>query len=87
MPISLINLVDNLSEINKEECKVYMNGENIKSECDFIGHKKKKICFKCKKCKRILLKPSLSSIANSISETNKKRMQSMNEKNNYQIRM
>ena len=39
MPTSLSNHVDNLSEINKEKCKACMNGENIKSECDFIGHK------------------------------------------------
>ena len=38
MPTSLSNLVDNFSEINKEECKACMNGKNIKSECNFIGH-------------------------------------------------
>ena len=31
MPASLSDLVNNLSEINKEECKACMNGENIKS--------------------------------------------------------
>ena len=49
-----------------------MSGENIESKCDFIGHKNNNLCFKCKKCERIWLKPSLLSIANSISETNKK---------------
>ena len=49
-----------------------MNGEINKSECDFIGYENSNLRFKCKKCDRIWLKPSLSSIANSISEINKK---------------
>ena len=35
MSTSLSNLVDNLSEINKEECKACINGEMNKTE--FIG--------------------------------------------------
>ena len=31
MPALLSNLADNLPEINKEECKTRMNGENIES--------------------------------------------------------
>ena len=57
MSTSLSNLVDNLSEINKEECKACMNGEINKSECDFIGYENSNLCFKCKKCDRIWLKP------------------------------
>ena len=38
MPTSLSNLVDNLSEINKEERKACINGEINKSECNFILH-------------------------------------------------
>ena len=72
MPTSSSNLVDNLSEINKEECKACMNGEIDKSGCDFIGHENSNLRFKYKKCERIWLKPLLSSIANSISEINKK---------------
>ena len=51
MPTSLSDLVDNLSEINKEECKACLNGKNIKSECDFIGHKNNNLCFKYKNVK------------------------------------
>ena len=45
----LTSVVDNLSEINKEECKACKNGEINKSECDFIGHENSNLCFKCKK--------------------------------------
>ena len=36
----LSDLIDNLSEICKKECKGYMERRKIKSECDFIGLKK-----------------------------------------------
>ena len=72
MPTSLSNLVDSLSEINKEKCKACINGEINKSECDFIEHENSNLRFKCKKCDRIWLKPSLSNITNSISEINTK---------------
>ena len=61
-----------MSEINKEECKACLNGENIKSRCDFIGLKNNNLHYKCKECGKIWLKPSLSSIANSLSEIDKK---------------
>ena len=38
--------------------------KNIKSECAFIGHKNNNSYFKCKKCGKIWLKPSLLSTAN-----------------------
>ena len=82
MPTSLSNLVDNLSEIDKEQCKACINGKNIKSECHFIGHENNNLRFKCKKCERIWLKPSLSSIANSISEINKKECKACMERKN-----
>ena len=72
MPTSLSSIIDNLSEINKKECEACMNGKNIKSKCNFIGHKNNNLRFKCKECKKIWLKPSLSSLANSLSEINKK---------------
>ena len=53
MPTSLSNLVDNLSEINKEECKACMNGEINKSECDFAGHENSNLRFNCKKCENL----------------------------------
>ena len=72
MPTSLSNLVDSLSETNKGECKACINGEINKSECDVTEHESSNLRFKCKKCDRIWLKPSLSNITNSISEINKK---------------
>ena len=43
MSTSLSDLVDNLSEINKKECKACMERKNIKSECDFIGFKNNRL--------------------------------------------
>ena len=82
MPTSLSNLVDNLSEINKEECKTCMNGEINKSEYDFIRHENNNLRFKCNKSDRIWLKPSLSNIVNSISEINKKECKACMERKN-----
>ena len=59
-----------------------MNGENIESECNFIGHKNDNLHFKCKECKRIWLKPSLLSIANRVSEINKKECKTCMERKN-----
>ena len=56
MPTSLSNLVDNLSEINKKECKACMERKNIKSECDFMGIKDNQLSCKCKKCNKKWLK-------------------------------
>ena len=47
---SLLNLVDNLSEIYKKEHKACMERKNIKSEFDFIGLKNNKLRYKCKEC-------------------------------------
>ena len=45
------DLIDNLSEIYKKECKGRrMERKKIKSECDFIGLKNNKLNYKCKKC-------------------------------------
>ena len=50
MSISLSNLVDNLSEINKKECKACMERKIIKSECNFIGFKNNRLNYRCKEC-------------------------------------
>ena len=71
MPASLSSLVDNLSEINKIECKTCMEGENIKSGCDFVGLKNNNLCYKCKECDKIWQKSSLSLVDN-LSGINKK---------------
>ena len=45
------DLIDNLSEIYKKECKGRrMERKKIKSECDFIGLKNNKLNYKCKEC-------------------------------------
>ena len=79
----LSNLVDNLSEINKVECKVCMSGEINKSECDFIGHENSNLRLNCKRMWKKWLKYSLSSIANSISEINKKECKACMEWKKY----
>ena len=50
MPTSLSNLVDNLSEINKKECKSCIERNNIISECKYIGFENNRLNYKCKKC-------------------------------------
>ena len=50
MSVSLSNLVDNLSEINKKECKTCTERKKIVSECNFISIKNNKLNYKCKKC-------------------------------------
>ena len=50
MPTPLSNLADNLSEINKKECKACMERKNTKSECDFIEFKNNRLNYKCKEC-------------------------------------
>ena len=42
------SLVDNLSEINKKECKTCIERNNIKSECKFIKFKNNRLIYKCK---------------------------------------
>ena len=57
MNTSISDLVDNLSEIYKKECKGCEEKRKIKSTCDFIGVKNNKLNYECKKCKEIWLKP------------------------------
>ena len=80
MSASASNLVDNVSEINKDECKTCMERKNIKPECEFIGHENNNSYFKYKKCEKIWLQPSLLSFANSISEINKNECKTCMEK-------
>ena len=57
MSTSLSSLVDNISEIYKEECKVCQERRKIKSVCNFIGLKNNKLNYECKECKKRSLKP------------------------------
>ena len=50
MKPSLLSIANSVSEINKTECKACMERKNMKSKCDFIGIKHKKVSYKCKKC-------------------------------------
>ena len=50
MQSKLSDLVDNLSGIYNKECKSCMERKKIKSECDFIGFKNKRLNYKCKEC-------------------------------------
>ena len=50
MSASLSSLVDNLSEINKKECKTCMERNDIKSECKFIEFRNNKLNYKFKEC-------------------------------------
>ena len=52
MSNKLSDLVDNLSEIYKKECKGCEERRKIKSVCDFIGLNNNKLNCKCKKCKK-----------------------------------
>ena len=45
---SLSDLVDNVSEIFKKECKSCMERKNIKSECNFIRLKNIRLNYRCK---------------------------------------
>ena len=56
MSSKLSDLVDNLSEIYKKECKGCNERRLIKSVCDFIGLKNNKLRYKCKECKESWLK-------------------------------
>ena len=46
------DLVDNLSEIYKEECDRCMERKEIKSECDYIEFKNNRLNYRCKECKK-----------------------------------
>ena len=49
MATSLSNLTDNLSEINKKECKSCKERENISINCKYINHKDNRLIYKCKR--------------------------------------
>ena len=52
MQRKFLDLVDNLSRINKKECRSFMERKKIKSECEFIGYINKTLNWKCKECKK-----------------------------------
>ena len=58
MSCNLSDLVDNLSRIYNVECKLCMKKKKIRSDCEFIGFKRDRLNYKCKKCgeKRTKLK-------------------------------
>ena len=62
--LDISDLVDNLSEIYKKECKGCEEKRKIKSACDFIGVKNNKLNYECKECKEIWLKPINGLIKN-----------------------
>ena len=62
MQSNLSDLVDTLSEICKKDCKGCMEKQKIKSKCDFIGLINNKLCYKCKKCRKICFKSINGSI-------------------------
>ena len=72
MNTSLSNLTDNLSEINKQECK------KCKINCNYITHKNEVLIYKCKECnnkscKSITpLKEKFSNIYNLANNDNNK---------------
>ena len=49
MTNKLSDLVDDLSEIYKKECKGCEEKRKIKLTCGFIGLKNNKLCYKCEK--------------------------------------
>ena len=68
MSASLSSLVDNLSEINKKECKTCMERNNIKSECKFIEFKNNILNYKCKECGKKCFK-SINELIKKFSST------------------
>ena len=50
MQASISNLTDNLSEINKKECKSCKEQKTISVNCSFIKLKNNRLIYKCKKC-------------------------------------
>ena len=60
----LSDLADNLSEINKKECKACMELKIIKSECGFIGVKNNRLNYRCKECRKICSKLINEAIKN-----------------------
>ena len=56
MPSTLSDLVDNLSEINNKDCKTCIERQNIKSKCECIGFKSKRLNYRCEECNGISTK-------------------------------
>ena len=56
MGISLSDLTNNLSEINKNECKSCRERKNISTNCTFIKLKNNVLIYGCKKCNNKLYK-------------------------------
>ena len=50
MATSLSNLTDNLSEINKKECKSCKEREKISINCKYIKHENNNLIYKCNRC-------------------------------------
>ena len=50
MSASLSNLTNNLSEINKNECKSCKERKNISTNCAFMKLKNNVLIYRCKKC-------------------------------------
>ena len=64
MQSKLSDLVDNLLEIYKKECKACTNGKEIKSECDFNEFKNNRLNYKCKEYGKRCFKSINGSINN-----------------------
>ena len=67
MSTSLSSLVDNLSEIYKNECKGCDERRKMKSVFDFFGLENSKLNYKWKECKNRLLKPRNGLIKNFLN--------------------
>ena len=67
MSSKLSNLADNLSQINYKDCKKCMETENIRLECEFIGHKNNRLNYKCKECNETSIK-SVNDLIENVSE-------------------
>ena len=54
---SLSDLADNLSEINKQECKKCTERKNKSIDCKHIGYANNRLIYKCNECKNKSYKP------------------------------
>ena len=54
---SLSDLVDNLSEINKQECIICKERKNKSIDCKHIGYASSRVIYKCDECKNRSCKP------------------------------
>ena len=62
MNSSLSTLVDNLSQINKQECNKCKERKNEPINCTHVGYENNRLTYKCDKSKNISYKPTTSSI-------------------------